>query len=102
MNPRQNDDEYTKYSFPSKNIEYLMTGNTVVAYMLDGMPKEYASFFNVPKSNQTESLAEAMQEAIDESPVERTKKNKMIREHIESHCGASSVAKQIVDVIGER
>ena len=102
VNPRQNDDEYTKYSFPSKNIEYLMTGNTVVAYMLDGMPKEYASFFNVPKSNQTESLAEAMQEAIDESPGERTKKNKMIREHIESHCGASSVAKQIVDVIGER
>lgn len=45
VSPRQNDDEYTKYSFPSKNIEYLMTGNTVVAYMLDGIPKEYASFF---------------------------------------------------------
>lgn len=102
VNPRQNDDEYTKYSFPSKNIEYLMTGNAVVAYMLDGMPKEYASFFNVPKSNQIESLAEAMHEAMNESPVERAKKNKMIRDYIESHCGASSVAKQIVDVIGER
>lgn len=102
VNPRQNDDEYTKYSFPSKNIEYLMTGNAVVAYMLDGMPKEYASFFNVPKSNQIESLAEAMHEAMNESPVERAQKNKMIRDYIESHCGASSVAKQIVDVIGER
>lgn len=102
VNPRQNDDEYTKYSFPSKNIEYLMTGNTVVAYMLDGIPKEYASFFNVPKSSQTESLAEAMREAMNENPVERIKKNKTIREYIESHCGASSVAKQIVDVIGER
>lgn len=99
VNPRQNDDEYTKYSFPSKNIEYLMTGNAVVAYMLDGIPKEYASFFKVPKSNQTVALAEAIREAMNESPVERTKKNKMIREYIESHCGASSVAKQIVDVI---
>lgn len=102
VNPRQNDDEYTKYSFPSKNIEYLMTGNAVVAYMLDGMPKEYASFFNVPKSNQIESLAEAMREAMNESPVERGKKNKVIRDYIESHCSASSVAKQIVGVIGER
>lgn len=39
VNPRQNDDEYTKYSFPSKNIEYLMTGNAVMAYMLDGIPE---------------------------------------------------------------
>ena len=100
VNPRQNDDEYTKFSFPSKNIEYLMTGNAVVAYMLDGIPKEYASFFNVPKSNQIESLAEAMRKAMNESPVERAKKNKMIRDYIESHCGASSVAKQIVGVIG--
>lgn len=102
VNPRQNDDEYTKYSFPSKNIEYLMTGNAVVAYMLDGIPTEYASFFYVPKSNQTESLAEAMREAMNESSVERAQKNKMIRDYIESHCGALSVAKQIVDVIGER
>ena len=102
VNPRQNDDEYTKYSFPSKNIEYLMTGNAVIAYMLDGMPKEYAAFFNVPKSNQIESLAEAMHEAMNESPVERATKNKMIRDYIESHCGASSVAKRIVNLIGER
>ena len=102
VNPRQNDDEYTKYSFPSKNIEYLMTGNAVVAYMLDGIPKEYASFFNAPKSNQTESLAEAMQEAMNESSVERAQKNKMIRDYIQGHCGALSVAKQIVDVIEER
>lgn len=102
VNPRQNDDEYTKYSFPSKNIEYLMTGNAVVAYMLDGIPKEYASFFNVPKSNQTESLTEAMREAMNESSVERDQKNKMIRDYIESHCGALSVAKQIVDVVEER
>ena len=70
--------------------------------MLDGIPEEYASFFNVPKSNQTESLAEAMKEAMNEKTVEKAKKNKMIRDYIECHCGASSVAKQIVDVIGER
>lgn len=47
VNPRPNTEEYTKYSFPSKNIEYLMTGKPVVAYMLDGMPQCYRDFLYV-------------------------------------------------------
>lgn len=64
VNPRQNDDEYTKYSFPSKNIEYLMTGNAVVAYMLDGIPEIYRTFFNVPETNETVALAKAIKNAM--------------------------------------
>jgi len=41
VNPRPNNEEYTKYSFPSKNIEYLASGNPVVTYMLDGMTEWY-------------------------------------------------------------
>lgn len=47
VNPRPNNESYTKYSFPSKNIEYLLTGKPVVAYMLDGMPKIYEKFLYV-------------------------------------------------------
>ena len=64
VNPRQNDDEYTKYSFPSKNIEYLMTGNAVVAYILDGIPEIYRTFFNVPETNETVALAKAIKNAM--------------------------------------
>lgn len=46
VNPRPNNEEYTKYSFPSKNIEYLSSGNPVVAFMLDGMPKRYKNYIN--------------------------------------------------------
>lgn len=44
INTRLNDSEYTKYSFPSKNIEYLMTGKRVVACLLDGMPRIYRDY----------------------------------------------------------
>lgn len=44
INPRPNDEEFTKYSFPSKNLEYLASGSPVAAYLLDGMPKEYEDF----------------------------------------------------------
>ena len=41
VNPRLNEGEYTKYSFPSKTMEYLSTGRPVVCYKLDGIPDEY-------------------------------------------------------------
>lgn len=41
VNPRRNTDAYTKYSFPSKIMEYLLTGKPVICYRLDGIPKEY-------------------------------------------------------------
>lgn len=41
INPRRNTEEFTKYSFPSKILEYMSTGTPVLAYKLDGMPNEY-------------------------------------------------------------
>lgn len=44
INPRDNDSEYTKYSFPSKIIEYMSSGVPVLMYRLDGIPQEYYDF----------------------------------------------------------
>lgn len=44
VNPRTNDGEYTRYSFPSKTMEYMASGKPVVMYRLDGIPDEYAPF----------------------------------------------------------
>lgn len=41
VNPRKNNEEYTKYSFPSKITEYLESGTPVVCYKLDGIGEEY-------------------------------------------------------------
>jgi glycosyltransferase involved in cell wall biosynthesis len=42
INPRLDNGEFTRYSFPSKNIEYLGSGSVTIAYMLPGIPMEYA------------------------------------------------------------
>lgn len=97
VNPRQNDDEYTKYSFPSKNIEYLMTGNAVVAYMLDGMPEIYKKLFQIPKSNSTQDLAQAICCAMTtEPPI------KLIDEYIGNQLYFGAVAKQIIEIINPK
>lgn len=41
VNPRPTKDEYTKYSFPSKNIEYMVSGRPVISTKLPCMTKEY-------------------------------------------------------------
>lgn len=56
VNPRQNNEEFTKYSFPSKNLEYLSSGTPLVAYKLDGIPEEYSNYINYVEDNSAESL----------------------------------------------
>lgn len=96
VNPRQNDDEYTKYSFPSKNIEYLMTGNAVVAYMLDGMPDEYRGLLQVPGNNSVAALAEAIRAALTDENSEQRKRQVQISR---THLYYTAVAEQICGLL---
>ena len=41
VNPRPTTEEFTKYSFPSKNMEYMVSGTPLLTTKLPGMPKEY-------------------------------------------------------------
>lgn len=41
INARSNNDEYVKYSFPSKTMEYLASGTPVISTMLSGIPDNY-------------------------------------------------------------
>ncbi|MDL2225201.1 glycosyltransferase [Eubacteriales bacterium OttesenSCG-928-M02] len=52
MNPRPSTDEYTKYSFPSKLMEYMTTGTYVATTKLPAIPDEYEDYmyFIVPEN----------------------------------------------------
>ena len=62
VNPRQNNEEFTKYSFPSKTMEYLASGTPVVAYKLDGIPDVYDEYINYVNGNSAESLASKLRD----------------------------------------
>lgn len=100
VNPRQNNEEYTKYSFPSKNIEYLMTGKPVVAYMLDGMPDCYTDFiYPIDQSNEPVSaLTDAMQKALDSTVEEASTRYSKFITYANEHLLTSSVARKIVSL----
>ena len=71
VNPRQNNEEFTKYSFPSKTMEYLATGVPVVAYKLDGIPDEYDEYIRYVPDNSPESLAVVLKDICALTDAER-------------------------------
>lgn len=51
VNPRTNEGEFTKYSFPSKTMEYLSSGIPTLLYRLPGIPEEYYNYcFSLEKT----------------------------------------------------
>jgi len=61
INPRFSQNEYTKYSFPSKTIEYLESGTPIVTSRLGGIPKEYYEFLSILPDGEQE-IAEILKE----------------------------------------
>lgn len=59
VNPRPSNEEFTKYSFPSKNLEYLSSGTPFLSTKLPGIPKEYFNYMYI-FDDTTESLAKEL------------------------------------------
>ena len=91
VNPRPNDSEYTKYSFPSKNIEYLMSGKPVVTYMLGGMPEKYSEFIYTADCNI--SLKDAMINALN---GENKEKYRAFCNYASRHLTAKNIVSEIM------
>lgn len=64
INPRQNNEEYTKYSFPIKTMEYLLSGIPLIAYELDGMPEDYKDHIYFVEDDSIEALSRKIIEVL--------------------------------------
>lgn len=62
INPRKGDAEYTKYSFPSKTMEYMASGTPTMMYRLPGLPSDYEEHLVLVPDNSLETLAALLQE----------------------------------------
>ncbi|MCT2409543.1 glycosyltransferase [Chryseobacterium antibioticum] len=71
INPRDGKDEFTKYSFPSKTIEYLSSGTPTILYKLKGIPEEYYDYCYTCDSDGYEGLRDTIIEVLDISKDER-------------------------------
>lgn len=64
INPRPTKSEFTKYSFPSKLIEYMASGTAVLTTKLPTIPKEYNNYLFFIEGDTEYFIAEALNKVI--------------------------------------
>ena len=98
INPRQNDHEFTKYSFPSKTMEYMISGRPVIAYLLDGMPEEYSDYIISPANDNPESLAFTIKEYINKPEAQLSEIGIIAKEFVVKNKNAAVQAEKILEL----
>ena len=67
VNPRPSEGEYTKYSFPSKTLEYMVSGTPVLSSKLAGIPDEYDDYLYYFDDRDPDGLYKAMSNLFSQS-----------------------------------
>ncbi len=73
VNPRPSTEDFTKYCFPSKNMEYMMSGTAVLATRIPSMPEDYHPNMFLLDDESPEGIAKTLEEIL-AMPVEEIHK----------------------------
>ena len=82
INPRPALKEFTKYSFPSKNMEYMASGTPILTTRLPGMPQDYYDYIYTIDGNEKEDITTALEKALANSGDELNQMGKKSKEFV--------------------
>ncbi|MEG2278213.1 MAG: glycosyltransferase, partial [Odoribacter sp.] len=82
INPRTSEGEYTMYSFPSKTMEYMLSGTPVLMNYLSGIPMEYYPYLKLLKDESIETLTEAIDYTLNQPASELIRFGEIAREFV--------------------
>ena len=101
VNPRSATEEYTKYSFPSKTMEYLATGTPVVMNRLPGVPAEYEPYIHFTKESTAKGLADAILQVLRTDPAVLQKQGEEAKAFILSRKSSTAQATKLLALIDD-
>ena len=101
VNPRTGNETYTRYSFPSKNLEYLLSGKPVAAHRLEGMPEVYADFLYGIRDggDHPRAIADAILAAVSDSEERRMEKYQRFLSYARENLLAAKVAEAVLELM---
>lgn len=82
INPRSPEGLYTRYSFPSKTLEYLRSGRPTLCYALEGIPEEYGQYLIYIQQSGADGIRQAVQEWLQKPAAEREARGRSGREYV--------------------
>lgn len=101
VNPRNPKDEFTFYSFPSKTIEYMLSGTPLLTTRLNGIPEEYFKYVFSVEDNSVDTLADAIDSILDYSKEDLNNIGMRAKKFIIEEKNSYKQTEKIIKFIGE-
>ena len=79
VNPRPTTEVFTKYSFPSKNMEYMVSGTPLLTTKLPGMPEDYYPYVYLFEEETVDGYRKALDLVLSNAAEELDAKGKLAR-----------------------
>ena len=102
VNPRPTNEEYTKYSFPSKNMEYMVSGTAVLTTNLPGMPSEYKQYVYLIEDETEDGVCKAFKKLSELSEEDIIGKGRLAREFVLTNKNNKKQTNRIIALITEK
>ena len=99
VNPRPTGEEYVKYSFPSKTMEYMASGTPVLTTVLPGMPKEYHSYVYLLEDETADGITQKLKEVLANSDETLFRKGMEARKFVLEQKNNVIQASKILDML---
>ena len=99
VNPRPTHEEFVKYSFPSKTMEYMASGTPVLTTVLPGMPLEYHPYVFLLEDETPGGIAAKLQEVLELSDETLFQKGCEARRFVLEEKNNIIQAKKILDML---
>ena len=100
VNPRPSNEEFTKYSFPSKNMEYMASGTPALMTRLPGMPEEYLEYVYILEDESIEGMAGKLKEVLNFSQKENMEKGRKAKEYVLKEKSNKNQAERVMKWLG--
>ena len=101
INVRDPAESFTKYSFPSKTIEYMLSGTPMLTTRLQGIPEEYFEYLFSLSDVSVESIYMKLSEVLCCSQDALCEFGTRAQEFIIQNKNSRAVGKKIIQLIEE-
>jgi glycosyltransferase involved in cell wall biosynthesis len=99
VNPRTSEGEFTKFSFPSKIMEYFASGTPCLMYKLAGIPDEYFNYCFMIEGNSILELSKSLELNCNRDETELKSIGESAKKFILNHKNSSIQTKKIFDML---
>lgn len=82
VNPRPSHRKITRYTFPSKVLEYMVSGRPTITTVLPGIPEDYYPYLYLLRDETPNGLAQLIEDVCSEGAVELEQRGQLARDFV--------------------